>query len=124
MLEFDDYSKLGNVKAAKHKTINITKEISIKLKCFDSYVNSTSDIINILSNQTDVDKALEIAISWYKSTIRLAKEFYEVKNTTDQVYNNLGILINDVKIANFVGIKRTFLTTFTNVLKYERVHHE
>ncbi|MDL2211639.1 hypothetical protein LJB88_02055, partial [Erysipelotrichaceae bacterium OttesenSCG-928-M19] len=113
-------NKLRKVSNENLKPIEFTDEVNEKIKQWDYFSDATTQIINLISDQVDVLAARDIAIEWYKSCIKLGKLFYGVSETTDQIFNNLQMLIDDVDIANFIGIKRTFITTFTNVAKYQK----
>ena len=121
MKEYDDFFELREVEKGNLKPITYTNEVIEKLSGWDYFMQATTTVINEISNQSDLSIARQMAVEWYKSCIVLGKKYYRVEETTDQIYNNVAILINDVSTANFMGIRRTFITTFTNVAKYQKV---
>lgn len=120
MIEYDTFHKPRKVKNANLKPINYTPIVKEKKEQWEYFIQATTQVVILISDQTSVEKAREIAVEWYKSCIKLGKEYYHINETTDQIFNNLAMLEQDVSTANFLGIERTFITTFTNVARYQK----
>ena len=67
-----------------------------------------------------LEDAKDMSIYWYREVIQLGRSYYMVKEVTDQIYNNASILLNNIESGNLSQLERTFITTFTNVAKYQR----
>ena len=120
MIKYTEYYEAKETNNLIVKPINYNQETSFFINQWYKFIQANKQAMLIIFNQNDYKEALRLAIIWYHECINLAKMFYSVKETTDQIYNNSKILIENVLNANAVELERTFITTFTNVAKYQK----
>lgn len=119
MIKYTEYYEAKETNNLIVKPINYNQETSFFINQWYKFIQANKQAMLIIFNQNDYKEALRLAIIWYQECINLAKMFYGVKETTNQIYNNSKILIENVLNANAVELERTFITTFTNVAKYQ-----
>lgn len=119
-IEFTEYNE-PRVTNTYAMPIKFTKEITNEITKWNIFINANRQMVNYIVNLNSIEEIRTTAINWYKEVIRLAKMFYNVENTTAQINNNLAILISNINNGNISQLERTYITTFTNVLKYQKV---
>ena len=107
MLQPIDYTKYGQI-------------LKLQREQFQTYKDMLTMALNELSNVKNDKERAEAGINFYNYTIKKAKEFYNITDTTEQIYNNKSILIAQLLNSDWANLSHTYLSTFTSVLQYEK----
>lgn len=119
-IEFTEYFEARSTTNTDHSFINVTPQQSMLLKQWDNFILSNRQVINLIVSMESLEDAKDMSIYWYREVIQLGKTYYMVDEVNDQIYNNASILLNNIDTGNLSQLERTFITTFTNVAKYQR----
>lgn len=120
MIKFTEYHEPKETNNLVIKPIYYTEETSFFIKQWNKFIQFNKQAMLIIFDQSDIKEAVRLSIIWYHECINLGKLFYGVDQTTEQIYNNLKLLIENVLTGNAAELERTFITTFSNVAKYQK----
>lgn len=119
MVEFTEHFEGRLTDKPYAKPIKVTKEQTLMVEQWNKFISANRQMVNLIVSQKTMEDAKEIAIDWYVEVMRLGKLFYGIDKTTRQIQNNLAILLNNLETGNLAQLERTYITTFTNVAKYQ-----
>lgn len=100
--------------------MTITPQLSAYLDSWKRFISMNTEVVNYIVSQGSMEDAKTIADTWFEEVIKLGKTYYGVDETTDQIYNNYPMLMNDLELGLLSRLERTYITTFTNVAKYQK----
>jgi hypothetical protein len=107
MLRPIDYGKYANI-------------LLIKRQEFRRYQNLLTLFLQKLATIKNAKQRLKIGVMFYDYTIKRAMEFYNIYDTTEQIYNNKKLLILQILNSNWSNLTHTYMSTFTSILQYEK----